>query len=159
MKVLLTRERAMELFELNGGRLWSKRTGRLAGCRAGDPNRPAGQRYQVWADGSGYYEHRVVWLMEYGEFPAGQLDHIDGDVGNNSPGNLRVVTQSANSQNVRRRGVSRAVNGRWRARIMAAGESVSLGTFTTEAEAIAAYAAAKLRLHPAWVTGQASLAA
>lgn len=156
---MLTQDRACELFELHGGRLWSRRTGKLAGYRAGDPNRPAGQRFQVWADGASQYEHRVVWLMTHGAFPDGPLDHIDGNVANNDPSNLRLSTARDNSQNVRRRGVTLAANGRWRARIMSDGRSVSLGTFTTEDEARAAYEAAKLKLHPAWVTGQASQAA
>lgn len=155
----VTRERALELFELRNGRLHARATGKLAGYRAGDANRPAGQRFQVWVDGRAHYEHRLVWLMTHGQFPSGPLDHIDGNVANNSPDNLRLVSVSENCQNVRRKGVSRAVNGRWRARIMVNGKSVSLGTFTTEAEAKAAYDSAKLRLHPAWVSGQASLVA
>lgn len=155
----LAQQRAVELFEIRGGRLHSRVTGEVVGYRAGDPNRPAGQRFQVWVDGSAQYEHRLVWLMTYGSFPTGPLDHIDGDVENNAPGNLRVVTTSENCQNVPRRGVSQAVNGRWRARIMVDGHSRSLGTFTSEAEALEAYSAAKLRLHPAWVSGRASLAA
>jgi len=156
---VLSKDRALELFELRDGRLWSRLTGKLAGYRAGNPNRPAGQRFQVWVDGRAHYEHRVVWVMTHGEFPTGQLDHIDGNVANNDPANLRLTTQAANSQNVRRRGVSQAVNGRWRARIMVDGKAVSIGTFLTEQEATAAYAAAKLRLHPAWATGQALQAA
>lgn len=155
----LTQERAAELYELRDGRLWSRASGRLAGYPAGNANRPAGQRFQVWADGRAQYEHRVVWLLTHGEFPTGPLDHIDGNVANNSPENLRLVTTSENCQNVRRRGVSQAVNGRWRARIMVDGHSSSIGTFTSESEALAAYDAAKLKLHPAWVSGRASLAA
>jgi hypothetical protein len=113
----------------------------------------------VWADGRAYYEHRVVWLIVHGQFPAGPLDHINGDVTNNDQSNLRISTARDNSQNVRRRGIRQEVSGRWRARIMTAGQSTNLGTFDTEAEAVAAYAAAKLRLHPAWATGQASQAA
>lgn len=150
----LTAERAHELFEVRGTRVVCRSTGRPgypAGKKGG-----AGQRFQLWADGKAYYEHRLAWLLAYGVFPPGQLDHVDGDTSNNTVSNLRLATTAENCQNIPRRGASRAVNGRWRARIMLDGASVSLGTFATEDEALAAYAAAKLRMHPTWASGRAA---
>ena len=36
--------------------------------------------------------HRVVWTFKHGEWPLGNLDHIDGVRDNNRPGNLRLAT-------------------------------------------------------------------
>ena len=43
-----------------------------------------------------YSAHRLIWLMEYGRWPSGQIDHIDGDKLNNVITNLRDVSPSAN---------------------------------------------------------------
>jgi hypothetical protein len=43
-------------------------------------------------------EHRVVWLMTYGNLPK-ELDHIDRDKSNNSISNLREATRSENNRN------------------------------------------------------------
>ena len=44
-----------------------------------------------------YKVHRIIWLMEYGEFPqppADEIDHIDGDGLTNRIENLRAVTHA-----------------------------------------------------------------
>lgn len=47
-----------------------------------------------------YPLHRVIWMVENGDIPDGYvIDHIDGDVYNNSISNLRVVTCKTNTRN------------------------------------------------------------
>ena len=45
--------------------------------------------------------HRVAWYLHYGYWPAAHLeiDHIDGDKGNNAIKNLRLATCSQNQAN------------------------------------------------------------
>lgn len=46
-----------------------------------------------------FWAHRIIWLMHYGRWPVGQIDHIDGDRSNNRLSNLREVTQQQNNCN------------------------------------------------------------
>jgi hypothetical protein len=43
--------------------------------------------------------HRVAWLLHYGEWPAGFIDHINGDRADNRIANLRDVSRSGNQRN------------------------------------------------------------
>src|SRR5512135_183213 len=49
--------------------------------------------------GKMYLAHRLAWLMNYGEWPNGIIDHIDHNKQNNSLENLRDVSFSINGQN------------------------------------------------------------
>lgn len=96
--------------------------------------------------------HRLVWLHVYGIWPTNFIDHIDGDPQNNRIANLRQVTASQNQWNKRTttgtRGVSwRARRKKWYASIAVNGKSFHLGSFDTEVDAAAAYAAASRRYH------------
>lgn len=63
-------------------------------------------------DGKGYsrghvrgnmlYAHRIAWAMIYGDWPAGEIDHINGDPADNKICNLRSVTKSQNMRNQKR---------------------------------------------------------
>lgn len=124
------------------------KTGKLAGKSS-----HRGYR-KVLILGKMYYCHRVAWLLHYGYWPNGQLDHIDCDTSNNRISNLRIATQAMNNANQRRRlnntsgvkGVSfhrRA--GKWEAKIKVGGKSLHLGSFDTiEQAASAREAAAKI---------------
>lgn len=46
-----------------------------------------------------YKTHRVIWCMCFGEWPKGEIDHIDGDTFNNRITNLRDVTIRTNRKN------------------------------------------------------------
>ena len=48
-----------------------------------------------------FYAHRVIWAMVHGEWPVGEIDHINGNPVDNRIENLRIVTSSENSQNAR----------------------------------------------------------
>lgn len=89
--------------------------------------------------------HRLAWLYVYGEFPDGQIDHIDGDGLNNKICNLRVVTHIENSRN--KRLCKNNTSGhygvywdgrrnKWRARIKTEMKLISLGSFSNKEDAI-----------------------
>lgn len=46
-----------------------------------------------------YLAHRLAWLYTYGEFPEGDLDHINGIKSDNRISNLREATRSQNMAN------------------------------------------------------------
>ena len=50
-----------------------------------------------------YFAHRVAWALHHGEWPAGQIDHINGVRSDNRIENLRVVSHSDNQKNVKLR--------------------------------------------------------
>lgn len=43
--------------------------------------------------------HRVIWAMIHGEWPVGQIDHINHDRTDNRIGNLRAVSCKENQRN------------------------------------------------------------
>ena len=57
----------------------------------------------IQVDGKLYLGHRLAWLHEFGQFPAGFLDHINGVRNDNRIDNLRPVTPSQNCHNERMR--------------------------------------------------------
>ena len=98
----LTCERARTLFSYDKmtGLLTRKiRTGNTV--KAGEEPgwlTPEGYR-QVGVDGKHYLVHRVIWLMVYGEWPTGFIDHIDQCHTNNRLQNFRPATKSQNMCN------------------------------------------------------------
>lgn len=95
--------------------------------------------------------HRVICNAQPGEI----VDHIDGDVSNNSKANLRLCSHSENMYNRRLlaknntsgyKGVSRKKKG-WEARIGAGGRFIHLGCFATPEEAAAQYNLAAITYH------------
>lgn len=93
---------------------------------------------QTNVGGRVYLAHRVAWLILTGDWPPDQIDHINGNRSDNRQSNIRAVSQSENSRNVRLRvrsqsgvtGVSWAKGERqWRARIVINGREHGLGYF------------------------------
>lgn len=106
--------------------------------------------------GSTYKVHRLIWKLVHGEDPD-FIDHINGNRADNRLCNLRSVPRGENAKNVAARGDRLSAetgvslrNNRWRARITDSGRLIQLGTFDTEAEAVAARRAAEVALgyHP-----------
>jgi hypothetical protein len=90
-----------------------------------------------------------------GEWPAGEVDHIDGDRTNNKWSNLRDVPRLENAQNKRRANANNRTGllgvspdkKRFRAVITANGKRKTVGAFSSAEEAHDAYLAEKRRLH------------
>lgn len=109
--------------------------------------------------GRQYLAHRVAWATYYGEWPDGQMDHINGIRNDNRIANLRVVTAFENQKN---RGIpngskSGVLGVSWRARskswqvyICVDGRRIYVGSYQTIPEAAAAREAAdrKYGFHP-----------
>lgn len=121
------------------------------GDRAGTVN-TAGYRV-ITIKGKPFYEHRLAWFVHYGEWPAQEIDHINGDRSDNRIANLRCATHSQNSCNKLRKnkhgymGVYRRSNGKYRSRIKIGNRIVNLGTFDTAKAAHLAYERAKPKAH------------
>lgn len=104
-----------------------------------------------------YLAHRLAWLYEQGEWPAQDVDHINGNRSDNRICNLRDVARQTNAQNRREApkgstskmlGVSRHRNtDKWVAGIYVQGKRKHLGVFDTAEQAQAAYLDAKRKLH------------
>lgn len=120
----------------------------VAGQRVGT-KRKTGYR-QLALLGTIYLEHRLAWFYVYGRWPTLGLDHINRKRDDNRIANLREATQAQNHENrggVRGYTRSAAKAERWVAKIVVNGKVKNLGAYATEAEAHAAYAAAKKVLH------------
>jgi hypothetical protein len=92
--------------------------------------------------------HRVAWLYMTGEWPAGDIDHINNNRSDNRFSNLRPATRSLNIANSTKKksnssgfkGVSFSkANRKWFAKITVNYRQQSLGYFNTPQEAHAAY--------------------
>lgn len=139
------------------GRLTWKltRNGRIkAGDRAGCLGRLG--YFCVCIDFVQYGSHRVGWALHTGSWPAGDIDHINGNRADNRIANLRDVPRAENLQNQRRAhrdsrsgilGVYLMADGRFISRITKDYKRHELGIFSTAAEASAAYLTAKRLLH------------
>ena len=118
-----------------------------------------GQGYRKhMIDGRPYKAHRLAWLYTHGVWPAGEVDHINGQRSDNRMSNLRDVPRVTNSENFRiaRRSNKTGLLGvtspgkqdkRYTATITAGGKRKTLGRFDTPEEAHAAYLEAKRQLH------------
>ena len=97
---LLFKERPREDFSAPRYADHLRRVGSVAGTIESQ-----GYRH-VLIDGAVHKAHRIIWLMVYGEwveYPAFEIDHINGQRADNRLSNLRKVTKSANQRNSGRR--------------------------------------------------------
>lgn len=111
----------------------------------------------VQLNGKLHKAHRVIYQMRHGFLSEEvEIDHVDGNPGNNSVGNLRLASRTQNNRNQRRRkdntsgvkGVSFSRrNGKWKAYIGVDGKQCHLGYFETAEEAAMAVAAARGKEH------------
>lgn len=126
--------------------------GAIAGCLDNH-----GYRH-IMIDYVRYKAHRLAWLVMTGELPINDIDHIDGNKGNNAFANLREVDMAANMQNRRRANKNNKGGllgatwhkgaGAWRADIVIGRKQKYLGLYPTAEEAHSAYLTAKRELHP-----------
>ena len=112
--------------------------------------------YYINIDGKRYYSHRLVWFYVTGEWPAGQIDHINLNKTDNRIINLREATHQQNQYNVSLqrnntsgfKGVNfNNVKRKWMARIAKNGKRVHLGYFDCKAAACLAYIVAADKFH------------
>lgn len=78
---------------------WHRWNNMHAGKIAGSVN-DDGYRHAKVIEHS-YKLHRVAWLLFYGVWPEGDLDHINGDRTDNRIANLRIVNREDNGKNRR----------------------------------------------------------
>lgn len=150
----LSRDRLQELVSYNpetGEFRWLKVLSNRV--RVGQIARPNGRkRVNLSIEGRTYPAPRLAWLIVTGAWPAGVVDHINGDTTDNRWSNLRDVPQKVNAQNIRSphrdnrtgfQGVVRKPSGKFSANICVAGRQTNIGLFLTAEEAHAAYVRAK----------------
>ena len=110
----------------------------------------------IMLDGQNHLAHRLAWLYVYGEWPEGQIDHINRTKSNNWIGNLRDVARSKNQQNKVKAsrnnktgflGVT-AFKNSFRATIKVDGKRIHCGLHPTPELASEAYKRAKQKHHP-----------
>lgn len=103
-----------------------------------------------------YQAHRVIWAVHYGEWPNGEVDHIDTDRLNNRIANLREATHSENKRNqgIRKSNTSGYKGVSWNsgaksfcAQIYLEGKRIFLGYHATAEAAHAAYCEAAKKYH------------
>lgn len=159
---ILSAERLREVLNYNpetGAFTWKIRTSnRVAvGDIAGSLHNKSGYWF-IFVDGKAYKAHRLAWLHVHGEWPAADIDHINGRRSENMLHNLRQATRSMNQQNLREArgdtasgllGVYRndKKNKPWRSSIKVDGKDRHLGNFADPQDAQRAYLAAKRKLH------------
>jgi hypothetical protein len=100
------------------------------------------------------YAHRAAWAVMHGEWPDGEVDHINGNRKDNRLCNLRSVTRAENTRNRCMTaqntsgycGVSwREELGKWRASIGVGGRSQHIGVYASLDDALAARQAAQAK--------------
>lgn len=158
---------AFTYFPLSGRLFWKKRprshfssdrgwrafnaqfAGKLVGCCNGD-----NQYLIVRIADKKHYVHRIAFALANGEWPDGDVDHINGNRVDNRAANLRAVSRACNMKNAKRSlantsGCTGVVwdNRRkhWVAQIKVNYQNRFLGSFSDLADAIAARKAAEER--------------
>ena len=100
---------------------------------------------QIEIDGKAYGSHRLAWLFMNGEFPKGQIDHINHAKDDNRWINLREATNQENHKNrTMNKNNTSGVCGvywskqreKWQASIKVDGKNRHLGFFADKSEAI-----------------------
>ena len=124
------------------------RRGVTAGALAGTLNHQG--YWRIFIYGKAYLGHRLVWLYVYGEWPQGDIDHVNRTRSDNRLCNLRVATRSQNLGNMGRRPVNTSgYKGvtwhkraeKWLAQISVNRKNIYLGLFNCPIAAHAAYIA------------------
>lgn len=150
---MLTILRHRFTYDREAGRLFWKtatHSGVKIGDEAGSPMNQGRNRYRrISIDGKKYLVHRLVWLIETGDWPTAQCDHINRDPADNRFSNLRDVPNNVNARNSSRNtsgvpGVHyHAQSGTWKATHADTGRARLIGQFPTFGEAVAAVELAK----------------
>jgi hypothetical protein len=138
---MISQEKLKELLDYNpdtGIFIWKVR--KAIQIRIGDEaGRPDKYGYtRINLDKRQYMAHRLVWLYVYGEWPTGQIDHVNRIKNDNRLNNLRLATGSQNQANKNLssnntsglRGVSwHKASQKWRATLKRKGTQKHIGFF------------------------------
>ena len=119
--------------------------GKRAGSPAGGPDLDGYTTISVC--GKRHRAARLAWLLMTGEWPVGDVDHINRTRSDDRWSNLRVANRSQNSANSGARSGKKGAcwvdaKKKWKAQIRIGGKSKHIGYFETEADAHLAYQAA-----------------
>ena len=151
--LLIWLTRPLEHFATRGA--WATWNKRFAGEAVALPIKDGYLRTRL--NGRDISVHHIVFALTTGAWPADEIDHRDGDPGNNRPSNLREATRVEQNQNRKLRddntsgfeGVSwHRRDRRWQAAIKVQLRRIHLGYFVTPEAARTAYLAAKREFHP-----------
>lgn len=125
---------------------WNTRhAGKRAGCTITTKPKYGYSERAISIFGKNYKEHRIAWLIHHGEWPKGDIDHINGDALDNRIENLRDVSHQDNNRNMKAystsaTGVTGVVwnkaCGKWQSRITLSGKDVHLGLHKDFFEAV-----------------------
>ena len=147
---MLTDQKLREMLSYDmttGVFIWRQNVRRAKAGQEAGVKRPDGYLIITFNQRS-YRAHRLAWFYVYGEWPRGELDHINCDPSDNRISNLRVATRAQNVANTRRKcssgnmlkGVTPARDGvRYKAQIRVNGKNTYLGTYDSELTAHRAY--------------------
>jgi len=111
---------------------------------------------RITIDYKPYLAHRLAWLYMTGDWPSGDLDHVNLDKSSNSFTNLRLATRSQNMANTKvQSNNTSGVKGvcldkhrnKWLVQIKHNGKKIYIGRYDTIEEADAAYAHAAAKYH------------
>lgn len=150
---MISKELLEQIFVYNKteGRLYRK--GKPAGTVA-KPKKAKTSYRQISVKGRFYREHRLIWLIEHGEWPE-QIDHIDGNGLNNKISNLRNVSNIENNRNRPRQknntsGVTGVtfdkINHKWNSSIWNQGKKIHIGRYECLFDAVCARKSAERSL-------------
>lgn len=155
----VSKEEVLDLLSYDSGSgvfVWNKHRGGKAKKWSPAGRIDSSGHLQISINGYRHMAHRLAWLVCKGEWPAGLIDHIDGNPSNNVIENLRITDHAENCANrtrpnknnkTGRLGVhERSESNGFRASIVVCGKRKNLGTFRTKEEAEAAYLAARLNV-------------
>lgn len=167
-KILSEKQKFVNATDLKGLLSYDEQTGefywlvkRGRGIKPGDiagSIAPIGYRL-ISVNGRFYYAHRLAWLYVFGEWPDGQIDHINGVRSDNRITNLRSVSNRENHKNTKLRSDNTSgVNGvywsnvrsKWIAQIVDDEKVKFLGAFANLEDAAKARKKAELAngFHP-----------
>ena len=142
----MTPEQLAQLYYYKDGKLF-RTTSRYrwkAHTRVGFYDKKGYRRVRI--PGGSTAESRAIWCLCKGEWPDGEIDHINRIRDDNRIENLRVVDRTGNTQNTTRKGYYKCGK-KFRAVISANKKRIHLGVFETEQEAALAYSKAKETYH------------